>query len=109
PTPFSSIAIMDDSGQLLPPGDTGEIVVRGDFVMKGYYKDPEASAAASQFGWHHTGDLGWFDEEGYLQIVDRKKDMIVTGGFNVYSAEVEQVVAAIPGVHDCVVIGVPDE
>ena len=109
PTPFSSIAIMDDSGQLLPRGDTGEIVVRGDFVMKGYYKDPEASAAASQFGWHHTGDLGRFDEQGYLHIVDRKKDMIVTGGFNVYSAEVEQVVAAIPGVHDCVVIGVPDE
>jgi acyl-CoA synthetase (AMP-forming)/AMP-acid ligase II len=109
PTPFSTIAIMDESGRLLPRGKTGEIVVRGAFVMKGYYKDPEATAAASQHGWHHTGDLGRFDDEGYLQIVDRKKDMIVTGGFNVYSAEVEQVVCAIPGVHDCVVIGVPDE
>jgi acyl-CoA synthetase (AMP-forming)/AMP-acid ligase II len=109
PTPFSTIGIMDDAGRLLPRGETGEIVVRGKFVMKGYYKDPEATAAASLHGWHHTGDLGRFDEEGYLQIVDRKKDMIVTGGFNVYSAEVEQVIAAIPGVHDCVVIGVPDE
>lgn len=108
-TPFSKIGIMDDAGHLLAPGQVGEIVVRGDFVMKGYYKNPEATAEVSQHGWHHTGDIGRLDVNGYLQIVDRKKDMIVTGGFNVYSAEVEQVILALPQVQDCVVIGVPDE
>ena len=77
--------------------------------MAGYYKDPEATAAASRFGWHHTGDIGYLDDEGYLFIVDRLKDMIITGGFNVYSAEVEQALMQHPAVRDCAVIGLPDE
>jgi acyl-CoA synthetase (AMP-forming)/AMP-acid ligase II len=109
PTEFVELAIMADDGRLLPPGDAGEVVVRGDIVMVGYYKSPEATAEASRFGWHHTGDIGLIDEEGFLHIVDRKKDMIISGGFNVYSAEVERVVAQFPGVRDCAVIGVPDD
>ncbi|MGQ0547683.1 MAG: class I adenylate-forming enzyme family protein [Betaproteobacteria bacterium] len=109
PTPFVRVEIMDDRGRLLPRGETGEIVVRGDIVMQGYYKDPEATAETSRHGWHHTGDIGRFDAEGFLHIVDRKKDMIVSGGFNVYSSEVEQVILALPGVQDCAVVGVPDE
>ena len=75
---------MDDKGRLLPPGKGGEIVVRGSLVMEGYYKNPEATAEVTQFGWHHTGDIGYLDEENFLFIVDRAKDMIITGGFNVY-------------------------
>jgi len=77
--------------------------------MAGYYKNPEATAEASQHGWHHTGDIGYVDEDGYLFIVDRAKDMIITGGFNVYSAEVEQALLAHPAVRDCGVVGLPDE
>ena len=94
---------------LLPTGERGEIVVRSSLVMAGYYKDPEATAAASRFGWHHTGDIGYLDDDGYLFIVDRLKDMIITGGFNVYSAEVEQALMQHPAVRDCAVIGLPDE
>ena len=96
-------------GTLLPDGERGEIVVRSSLVMAGYYKDPEATAAASRFGWHHTGDIGYLDDDGYLFIVDRLKDMIITGGFNVYSAEVEQALMQHPAVRDCAVIGLPDE
>jgi len=78
-------------------------------VMAGYYKNPAASAEATRHGWHHTGDIGYLDEDSYLFIVDRAKDMIITGGFNVYSAEVEQVLLAHPAVQDCAVIGLPDE
>ncbi|MGD9865561.1 MAG: AMP-binding protein, partial [Pseudodonghicola sp.] len=109
PTLLTPVAIMDDDGNLLPRGARGEIVVRGNLVMQGYYKNPEATAEASQFGWHHTGDVGYLDADGYLYIVDRKKDMIISGGFNVYPSEVEQVIWAHPAVQDCAVIGVPDE
>ena len=109
PTPLTTVAIMDDEGHLLGPGERGEIVVRGSLVMAGYYKNPEATADAARHGWHHTGDIGYLDEDGYLFIVDRAKDMIITGGFNVYSAEVEQVLLAHPAVQDCAVIGLPDE
>lgn len=108
-TPFSQLAIMADDGALLPPGEAGEIVVKGDFVCEGYFQNPEATAEMRRNGWHLTGDIGVIDDDGFLTIVDRRKDMIVTGGFNVYSAEVERVISAIPGVRDCVVIGVPDE
>jgi fatty-acyl-CoA synthase len=108
PTPLVTVAIMDLSGALLPPGERGEIVVRGPLVMAGYYKDPAATAEAGRHGWHHTGDIGYLDGDNYLFIVDRAKDMIITGGFNVYSAEVEQVLLAHPGVQDCAVIGLPD-
>ena len=77
--------------------------------MEGYHNNPEATAEASAFGWHHTGDIGYLDEDGFLFIVDRAKDMIITGGFNVYSTEVEQAVMEHPDVQDCAVFGVPDE
>lgn len=109
PSPLVQVAIMDEAGTVLPTGERGEIVVRGSLVMAGYYKDPEATAQAWRFGWHHTGDVGYLDEDGYLFIVDRLKDMIITGGFNVYSAEVEQALMQHPAVRDCAVIGLPDE
>ena len=96
-----------ETGALLDPGERGEIVVRSSLVMAGYYKNPEATAAASAHGWHHTGDIGYLDDDGYLFIVDRLKDMIITGGFNVYSAEVEQALMQHPAVRDCAVIGLP--
>ena len=100
---------MDEHGNLLPTGERGEIVVRSSLVMAGYYKDPEATKRASLHGWHHTGDIGYLDDDGYLFIVDRLKDMIITGGFNVYSAEVEQALMQHEAVRDCAVIGLPDE
>jgi acyl-CoA synthetase (AMP-forming)/AMP-acid ligase II len=109
PTPLTTVAIMDDAGVLLAPGERGEIVARGPLVMAGYYKNPEATREASQHGWHHTGDIGYLDGDNYLFIVDRAKDMIITGGFNVYSAEIEQVILAHPAVQDCAVIGLPDD
>jgi fatty-acyl-CoA synthase len=109
PTPLTTVAIMDDEGHLLGRGERGEIVVRGSLVMAGYYQNPQASAEAARYGWHHTGDIGYLDEDNFLFIVDRAKDMIITGGFNVYSAEVEQVLLAHPAVQDCAVIGLPDE
>jgi acyl-CoA synthetase (AMP-forming)/AMP-acid ligase II len=109
PGPLVTVGIMDDEGRLLETGERGEIVVRGSLVMRGYYRNPEATAEASRFGWHHTGDIGYLDDEGYLFIVDRAKDMIITGGFNVYSAEVEQALMAHPAVRDCGVVGLPDE
>jgi len=109
PTPLTTVAIMDDEGHLLGRGERGEIVIRGSLVMAGYYKNPEASAEAVRYGWHHTGDIGYLDDDNYLFIVDRAKDMIITGGFNVYSAEVEQVLLSHPAVQDCAVIGLPDD
>jgi len=106
---LSIVEIMDDAGTILPPGERGEIVVRGPLVMAGYYKDPAATADASRFGWHHTGDIGYRDEDGWFYVVDRKKDMIISGGFNVYPAEVEQVLQSHPAVQDCAVFGAPDE
>jgi fatty-acyl-CoA synthase len=83
--------------------------VRGSLVMMGYYQNPEATAEAGQHGWHHTGDIGRLSQDGYLYIVDRAKDMIISGGFNVYSAEVEQALLQHPAVQDSAVVGVPDE
>ena len=109
PTPLVTVGIMTPDGELLPPGERGEIVVRGSLVMAGYHRDPEATAEASRFGWHHTGDVGYLDDDGFLFIVDRAKDMIITGGFNVYSVEVEQALLEHPDVQDCAVVGLPDE
>jgi fatty-acyl-CoA synthase len=109
PAPLVTVAVMDESGGLLPAGERGEIVVRSSLVMAGYYKDPVATEQVSRFGWHHTGDVGYLDQDNYLFIVDRLKDMIITGGFNVYSAEVEQAVLAHPAVQDCGVVGLPDD
>ena len=109
PAPLVTVSIMADDGSLLPTGETGEIVVRGSLVMAGYHRDPEATATASAHGWHHTGDIGYLDPDGYLFIVDRAKDMVITGGFNVYSTEVEQALMAHPDVQDCAVVGLPDD
>jgi fatty-acyl-CoA synthase len=109
PAPLVTVAIMDDAGRLLPSGDRGEIVVRSSLVMAGYYQNPAATQEASKYGWHHTGDIGYLDADNFLYIVDRAKDMIITGGFNVYSAEVEQALMEHPAVRDCAVIGLPDE
>jgi len=102
------IEIMDDDGNILPAGEKGEIVVRNNGVMKGYYKNPEATAQVSTFGWHHTTDMGIRDKNGYITIVDRKKDMIISGGFNIFPVEIENVLVTHPAVHNCAVVGVPD-
>ncbi|WP_374414580.1 AMP-binding protein [Novosphingobium colocasiae] len=109
PNLLSQVEIMDDEGRILPSGERGEIVVRGPLVMAGYYKNPQATAEVSTFGWHHTGDIGVRDEQGWFYVVDRKKDMIISGGFNVYPAEVEKALLAHDDVQDCAVVGVPDE
>jgi acyl-CoA synthetase (AMP-forming)/AMP-acid ligase II len=109
PSPLIRVEIMDEQNRILEAGATGEICVRGDLVMKGYYKAPEKTAETIIDGWLHTGDIGHIDAEGCLHITDRKKDMLITGGFNVYPSEVEQVIWAHPAVQDCAVIGVPDE
>jgi fatty-acyl-CoA synthase len=107
--PLVQVGIMDADGRLLPTDQRGEIVVRGSLVMDGYYKNPEATAEASRHGWHHTGDIGYLDGDNFLYIVDRAKDMIITGGFNVYSIEVENALRAHETVQDCAVIGLPDD
>jgi acyl-CoA synthetase (AMP-forming)/AMP-acid ligase II len=103
------LGIMDDEGKLLGRNQTGEIVARGSLVTPGYHNLPEETAAIRKHDWHHTGDVGYQDEDGYFYIVDRKKDMIISGGFNVFSAEVEACIMAIPEVYECAVVGVPDE
>ncbi|WP_321396868.1 AMP-binding protein [Emcibacter sp.] len=108
-TPHVRVGIMDDDGNLLPPGERGEIVSRGPLVSHSYFEKPEETKEVRAFGWHHTGDVAYRDEEGYFFIVDRKKDMIVTGGFNVYSAEVEACVMELPQILECGVIGIPHE
>ncbi|MEO7939616.1 MAG: AMP-binding protein, partial [Burkholderiaceae bacterium] len=100
-------AIMDDEGRLLPPGQVGEIVHRGPNVMLGYFKDPQATEAAQKFGWHHTGDLGMCDDGGQMLFLDRKKDMIKTGGENVASVKVEAAILAHPDVAGVAVLGLP--
>jgi len=103
------VELMDDDGALLPAGEVGEIVARGGLVGGGYFELPDATAEAWAHGWHHTGDVGRRDEHGYFYILDRKKDMIVTGGFNVFSAEVEAAIMELPEVAEAAVIGIPDE
>ena len=105
----NQVAILDDDGKEVVIGEAGEICVRGALVTPGYYKDSAATAEARRFGWHHTGDVGVMDRDGFITIVDPKKDMIITGGFNVYPNELEQVLMTHPAVQDCAVIGVPDE
>lgn len=109
PVPIAEVRIVDALGQELGPNQVGEIVARGPMVMKGYWNKPEQTAAALRDGWMHTGDGGYMDEHGYLYVVDRLKDMIITGGENVYTAEVENAIAKLPQVSMSAVIGVPDE
>jgi acyl-CoA synthetase (AMP-forming)/AMP-acid ligase II len=102
------VRIVDSDDDEVPRGTVGEITVRGGHVMLGYWNDAEATARSLRGGWMHTGDGGYMDDRGYIFIVDRIKDMIVTGGENVYSAEVENVLSKHPAVLACAVIGVPD-
>ncbi|MEJ2603156.1 MAG: long-chain-fatty-acid--CoA ligase [Gammaproteobacteria bacterium] len=105
----SEIRIMDADGREVPAGEVGEICLKSDWLMKGYWNRPEATEDAMRDGWFHTGDAGYFDDEGYLYIHDRLKDMIISGGENIYPAEVENALFAHPAVADAAVIGVPDE
>jgi fatty-acyl-CoA synthase len=109
PSPWVHVALLDKECNPVPRGEPGEICVRGPLVMKGYKDMPEQTAEAFEGGWLHTGDVGRLDEDGFLYIVDRTKDMIVTGGFNVFPREVEDVMATHEAVGQVVVIGVPDD
>ena len=93
----SQAKIVDDDGHECPPGVVGEIVIKGPEVMAGYWRDPEATAATLRDGWCHTGDLGLRDADGYFKVVDRAKDMLISGGLNVYPAEIERVLAGVEG------------
>ncbi len=108
PLPGQEMRIVDDSGRPVEPGRVGEIVVRGPNVMKGYFRNPTATAETLRDGWLHTGDLGTQDLDGYFFIVGRKKEMIIRGGENIYPREVEEALHRLPGVRECAVVGVPD-
>ena len=103
------VACLSDAGAPVPAGERGEVVIRGPNIMKGYFRQPEATAEALQGGWFHTGDIGVIDADGYLAIVDRKKDMILRGGCNVYPREVEELLLTHPAVAQCAVVGIADE
>jgi long-chain acyl-CoA synthetase len=103
------MAIFDDEDRPLPDGERGEIVIRGHNVMKGYWKRPDATKEALRNGWFHSGDIGVRDADGCYSIVDRKKDMIIRGGFNVYPREIEEVLYTHPAVVEAAVIGIPHE
>jgi len=110
PIPSTDACIKDDDGRMLPPGEVGELCIKGPQVMKGYWNRPEETAAAIDAdGWLHTGDMARMDEKGFFYIVDRKKDMILVSGFNVYPNEIEDVIAMMPGVLEVAAVGVPDE
>jgi long-chain acyl-CoA synthetase len=102
------VRVADELGQELPLGVAGEVLVRGDTVMAGYWRNPEASAAAVQGGWLRTGDVGCLDADGFLTLMDRSKDLIISGGSNIYPREVEEVLLAAPGVAEVAVVGAPD-
>ena len=110
PAPSTELSIQDDDGKLLAQGEVGEICIRGPQVMKGYWQRPEETAKTiTPDGWLRTGDIGKMDERGYFYIVDRKKDMILVSGFNVYPNEIEDVVATLPGVLEVAAVGIPDD
>ncbi len=110
PFTYVMVKVVDESGQEIPPGEEiGEVIVKGDTVTKGYWKQPEVTAETIKDGWLHTGDLAKTDEEGYIYLVDRKKDIIISGGFNVHPKEVEDVLYRHPAVLEAAVVGVPDE
>ena len=113
PIPGVEVRLVDDAGRDVPPGEVGELAVRSGApgryaTLRAYFNRPEETAAAIRDGWFHTGDLARQDADGYLYIVDRKKDMVLSGGYNIYSKEVEAVLATHPGVVEAAVIGVPD-
>ncbi len=109
PAPFVSVAVMAEDGKFLGDGEIGEIVVRAGNVMKGYYEDESATAETRRYGWHHTGDLGYRDVEGYYHLVDRARDLIISGGYNIYPSQIEQVIWTHASVQDCAVVGLPHD
>lgn len=109
PLPLCEMKVVDEQGREVPPGTVGEILGRGPLLMPGYYKKPELTAQAVRNGWLHTGDLGYFDDEGFLYLVDRKKDMIISGGVNVYPKDIEEIAAEHPAIREVAVFGAPDE
>jgi long-chain acyl-CoA synthetase len=109
PLPDVEVLVVDENDQPVPVGESGEIIARGPNIMKGYYNMPEETRAALKNGWLHTGDMGRFDEDGYLYIVERKKDVIIRGGLNIYPRDVEEVLGRHPAVIEAAVIGVPSE
>lgn len=108
PLPFQRCRVVDDDGSPVQAGEIGELTIAGPCVMAGYWQAPEATSSTVRDGWLHTGDLAVADEHGYVRIVDRKKDMLISGGINVYPAEIERVLAGHPDVNDVAVVGVPD-
>jgi long-chain acyl-CoA synthetase len=110
-TPIEGVEmkVVDEDGSELRPGEVGEVVIRGHNVMKGYWNRPDATEEAMRGDWFHTGDMARMDEDGYFFIVDRKKDMILRGGYNVYPREIEEVLFEHPAVMEAAVVGVPDE
>ncbi len=109
PAPFSRVKIVDEQDKAVGPGGIGEICVRGAHVMKGYWKNPQLTAEVLKGGWYHTGDLGYRDRDGYIYLTDRKADMIISGGENVYPKEVEDVIYTHPAVKECAVVSSPAE
>lgn len=109
PLPNTEMMVIDDEGNILPAGERGEICIKGPQVMKGYWHRPKETAEAMLGDWFKSGDIGVMDEDGFTKIVDRKKEMILVSGFNVYPNEVENVIASYPGVLEVGVIGIPDE
>ena len=109
PVGGTEMRVVDDDGQPVPQGERGEIVLRGPFVMAGYWNRPEATAEVMAGGWFHTGDIATVDDDGYYFIVDRKKDLIIRGGYNVYPREIEEVLYTHPAVFEAAVVAVPDD
>jgi acyl-CoA synthetase (AMP-forming)/AMP-acid ligase II len=109
PSLFTDVGIMDSVGNLLPSGEQGEIVVRGDLLMAGYFKMPDKTAETITDGWLHTGDLGVFDDRGYLFLRDRLREVIISGGFNIYPSDIETILSRHPTVAECAIVGIPDD
>jgi len=109
PLPNVEVLVVDENDQPVPVGEIGEVIARGPNVMTGYYNMPDETEAALKNGWLHTGDMGRFDEDGYLYIVERKKDLIIRGGFNIYPRDVEEVLSRHPAVGEVAVVGIPSE
>src|SRR5206468_10956586 len=108
PVPGVEVTVQNDDGQILPPGQIGEICVSGGNIMQGYWNQPQITARALRDGWLLTGDIGYRDAEGYYFITDRKKDMLLVNGINVYPREIEEIIYQFPGVKEAAVIGKPD-
>ena len=109
--PYSmvEVRVVDENDNPLPTGEAGEVCARGEIVMKEYWNNPEATAKTLRGGWLHTGDIGRFDADGFLYLVDRKNDLLISGGYNVYPREVEDILLGLPGVREAAVVGIPDE